>query len=59
MSHNKPKSQPSTHAINFSLWNMDGGPLPDRIIRRLEGAIESIIKDSEKQARCLYTVTKE
>jgi hypothetical protein len=54
--NNKP---PKSNCANFAVWNMDGGPIPEKVMRRLEGAFVSIIKDSENRVRLLHTVVRD
>lgn len=47
-----------TSAVNVMVWNLNGGAVPEKIVRRIEGAVSSIIGDC-KNARLMYDVVKE
>lgn len=60
-SKSNKKSKPTTppvEAISVMVWNMNGGAIPEKTVRRLEGAISSIIGDC-RNARLLYDIVKE
>ena len=58
----KPKTKksmdPKVAAVNLMVWNLNGGAVPDKTLRRLEGAVSSIIGDC-KNARLMFDVVRE
>jgi len=60
----KPKTKPKSTkpqgatAMNIMIWNLNGGHVPEKTARRIEGAVASIIRES-RNSRLMYDMVKE
>ena len=56
---NPPKQTEHKTCVNYSIWSLNGQPIPDKVFKRLDGAIAAITKDVEGRVRLAHSVTKE
>ena len=55
----KAKDRPKeSAAYNIMVWNMNGGGIPEGTLRRIEGAVTSIIGQCKRE-RLVYDIIKE
>lgn len=52
----KPKPKP-INAVQFSLWSVNGGPVPENVIKDIEGAIQRYTLEAFNDGVRLLTQT--
>ncbi len=40
-------SKNNARALNFTIHTLNGSPIPEAVVRRIEGAINNAVKDSD------------
>lgn len=45
------------HAIDFTVWAVNGGPLPDEVISKIEEGLERILLELSNEGHRLLTQT--
>lgn len=52
----KPRPRP-TQAIQFTVWSANGGPVPDKVIQKIEDAIQGVTLEVFNDGHRILTQT--
>lgn len=50
--------KPRRHAVNFVVWNMSGGPIPESVVQQFDDAMQKVMDDNQQRVRLLATTVK-
>lgn len=53
----KPRRPRPNHAVQITVWNANGGPVPDAAVRSLEEAVERVTLELFNEGQRLLTQT--